>query len=416
MPICFLAVTMALTKPHSEIVYLRDDIYDDEDDSDEEEQVIIHTNDNGHSSTHFDTPPAYINVDDSWESSGFYDSGLSTLCTTPSFRRKPSNVSFLRILCDEEDDATSSGRGTDRYTSSTQRTAGDEDDMRPYLETDTARQSQELPDIPSQRRSCSRRSAIEPPRAESASSVSTTSEQSSSQRLLTKRQFHTTGFLRARYPTHLHQEFAKTKKLQFQPPPCLCPASRYGKEPRVQSACASRSQARPGKTPARCPQPPRCSQRGRHVEKDCHILRKMETLSISVQCEPEMCTCSAQTETTVRHVASQSHDVTARDSATQTGGLDFSEQATQCTPQMSNKLTETSIRVLFQLPEVNALDAATQCSSTGLTADAEIQCEIITLGATDSLDESADTFDVKDDSPYSHRDDRPEETISNLPE
>lgn len=174
---------------------------------------------------------------------------------------------------------------------------------------------------------------------------------------LTSKAFHRSYYIRARYPTQLHiDKYAKVKQ-NSRLPSCLCPPSRYGKEPR---SVVTKPKRKPLK---RWPEAPRYPPKARHASTECEILRLVETLDLGVQCSAVQQDASVQCVARMADTATQYPRQRVKTLATQTVSKQQCSIAIQNTPTMRSRMVETSTRILY-FPEINTAHAGVQCGDS----------------------------------------------------
>lgn len=188
-----------------------------------------------------------------------------------------------------------------------------------------------------------------------------------------RRNFHHGNFLRYKYPTQFHRsdsgacfDHGKQKQIRDRLPASLRPNFRYGKEPKLQSANGSRCRANARST-GRGPGFPEYPARFRNAETECEILRVVEQSDKSHQVAVQTSDVQSQCRVETQEQACQKV-VQVQDTEVQTKVAVLKDSASQVKPDSRNKLTETSVRILYH-PEVNTRHNWTQSELSQCVTD-----------------------------------------------
>jgi hypothetical protein len=182
---------------------------------------------------------------------------------------------------------------------------------------------------------------------EVSSLASSTMSVSPANRLLTRRQFHHSAFVRYRYPVKFHQtdspksKSQKNKQTRFQLPPSLKPHMRYDKEPLVQRSAAK------AKTKTQWAKPPRYPPNSRHVGVTCEIIKLMDKIDIGVQCSQPMQDMSCQCVAGVKDSHTQCPKVKRKARSVQTITREYQDTSVQHKPETRNRMVDTDISVMY---------------------------------------------------------------------
>ena len=185
--------------------------------------------------------------------------------------------------------------------------------------------------------------------------------------------------LHYKYPSHFHRcGSAKSSSIMSlkiletlagRLPASLCPASRYGNEPRLMHCgskkCGSEKRnSRQSKQNShhqqRCPHsthPPRY----RSVATDCEILKYAEKNEKNVQASAKTKSISCQKQVEVSDKSTQRPRERPTENCSQTEKQRNVDCSSQVKPKTRNRMTETCVKIIYGLPETGTQNSWTQC-------------------------------------------------------